>query len=221
MTLVELLVVIAVLAVLVALLLPVLAAAKRRSSRINCVSNLKQVNLSFRIWEGDHNNKYPMAVSVTNGGAMETVATGDVVNCFRVMSNEMSVAMILCCPDDTNHTPTRSFGPDFNSSNISYFIGADADETYPHRLLSGDDNFQNNGSPVSSGLFQFSTNAAIAWDSRRHDNVTRVPYLRIPTHHSYCGNLGFADGSVGMFYTPGLRKAFVQSDVATNRLAIP
>ena len=77
--------------VLVALLLPVLAAAKRRPSRINCVSNLKQVELSFRIWEGDHDNKYPMAVPAINGGAMESVATGDLVNCFIVMSNELSI----------------------------------------------------------------------------------------------------------------------------------
>ena len=43
--------------------LPALAAAKRKAQRINCVNNLKQVGLAFRIWEGDNNDKYPMAVS--------------------------------------------------------------------------------------------------------------------------------------------------------------
>src|SRR5215469_6033432 len=88
MTFPELLVVIAVLAILAVVIFPVFARRLRGyNGGINCVSNLKQVNLSFRIWEGDNNNQYPMAVSVTNGGAMEAVATGDVVTCFICMSN--------------------------------------------------------------------------------------------------------------------------------------
>ena len=58
-TLIELLVVIAIIAILAALLLPALAAAKRKAQRINCVNNLKQVNLAFRIWEGDNRTSIP------------------------------------------------------------------------------------------------------------------------------------------------------------------
>src|SRR5450631_2809380 len=61
-TLIELLVVIAIIAILAAMLLPALAAAKKKAQKINCVNNLKQVGLSFRLWEGDNNDKYPMAV---------------------------------------------------------------------------------------------------------------------------------------------------------------
>ncbi len=149
------LVVITILVVLVALLLPVLAAAKRRPSRINCVSNLKQVELSFRIWEGDHDNKYPMAVPAINGGAMESVATGDLVNCFIVMSNELSTPKILVCPieADLGKTAATNFAEALNNSHISYFVGVDVTNgEFPQRLLSGDDNFLINGSPVKSGL---------------------------------------------------------------------
>lgn len=221
LTLVEVMIVVVVLGILMAMLLPILAAAKRRSPKINCVSNLKQVNLAFRIWEGDHNNQYPMAISVTNGGAMESVVTGDVLTCFRAMSNELSTPMILCCPEDSARTPIRDFGPGLTRSNISYFVAVDAEEAYPQRLMSGDDNFVAGGIPVKSGLFTFATNAPIAWGTDRHDEVTRIPYLRIPLRHNYVGNLGFADGSVGMFDTSELQRTLIETALATNHFAIP
>jgi prepilin-type N-terminal cleavage/methylation domain-containing protein len=73
-TLIELLVVIAIIAILAALLLPALAAAKRKAQRINCVSNIKQVGIAFRLWEGDNGDRYPMAVSTAQNGAKEKIA---------------------------------------------------------------------------------------------------------------------------------------------------
>jgi competence protein ComGC len=121
LTLVEVLVIIAVLAVIAALLLPALAAAKRKHSRIGCVNNLKEIGLAYRVWEGDNGDKYPMFVSVTNGGAMELVVTGNVLVTFLVMSNELSSPTILHCPEDTEHIGTNSFAM-LTSSNISYFV---------------------------------------------------------------------------------------------------
>jgi len=218
LTLTEVLVVIFVIAFAVALLLPALAAAKRKHARIGCISNLKQIGIAYRLWEGDNNDKYPMAVSVTNGGAMELVATGNVAACFRVMSNELSTPKILFCPEDIRRVRATNFST-LNSSNISYFVGLDADPNRPQMFLSGDDNFATGGVPVKSGLLELSSNAPIAWTSGRH--VAYDSHFWTPARDRLVGNIGMADGSAQRVTTDGLQKALQQTGVATNRLVLP
>jgi hypothetical protein len=45
-------------------------AAKRKAMQLNCFNNLKQIGLSFRLWSGDHFDKYPM---LTRLGGFEWV----------------------------------------------------------------------------------------------------------------------------------------------------
>jgi prepilin-type processing-associated H-X9-DG protein len=210
----EILVIIAVLAILAVLFLPRLTKKtppprQQRSTRIYCVNNLKQIGLSFRIWAGDNNNKYPMSVSVTNGGAMELIAAGDVAGCFQVMSNELSTPKILVCPADKGRVSAANFYKDFNNSHISYFISPDADESYPQQIMSGDDNLAVDDTPVASGL-------------------AMIPYKEVswtPDRHGSSGNILFADGSVSEVSSAGLKEAAKLSvqgtPTMTNRFAIP
>jgi competence protein ComGC len=220
LTLTEVLVVVLSIAVLAALFLPVLAAAKKKSSKIGCVNDLKQVGLAFRIWSGDNGDKYPMEVSVKDGGAMESVAAGNVVLVFQVMSNELSSPKVVYCPNDKDHMTATNFNSDFTAKNISYFVDLVADQQRPQTFLSGDDNFAIGGVPVKSGLLELSTNAPIAWTSGRHDdsyNAIFGPLRRIISF----GNIGLADGSVAAVRNSGLVNLLPQTGLATNRLAIP
>ncbi|MEA2734540.1 MAG: hypothetical protein QOE14_991 [Humisphaera sp.] len=60
-TLVELLVVIGIIAVLVGILLPTLASARRSATSVKCLANLKQMGDLFLMYAGDHKNTFPVS----------------------------------------------------------------------------------------------------------------------------------------------------------------
>ena len=205
LTLVEVLVVIVVLAVLAAMILPILARP-RYGSRIHCGNCLKQVGLAYQIWAGDNGDKYPMEVSVTNGGVMELVATGNVVAVFQVMSNELSTPIFVHCPMDAEQLSATNFSSGFSSKNISYFVGLNANTNFPNSILGGDNNLESGGTSIKSGVYDLTTNVMFFWSTARHNRS---------------GNIVLTDGSVQMLRNSNLVTQFSQTGLATNRLAIP
>jgi prepilin-type N-terminal cleavage/methylation domain-containing protein len=118
LTLIEVLVVIVVLAILVTMLSPALDSRPFKSPRINCVNNLKQIGLAYVLWAGDHNDKFPMQVSIANtngGGTMELISTGNVLATFQIMSNELNTPKILYCTADKDHTRATDFTTSFSA----------------------------------------------------------------------------------------------------------
>jgi prepilin-type N-terminal cleavage/methylation domain-containing protein len=231
-TLIELLVVIAIIAILAALLLPALAAAKRKAQRINCVNNLKQVNIAFRIWEGDNQDRYPMAVSTSQGGSMEKIYTAGntggtptagfgLTNIFVVMSNELSTPRILYCTSDNgpNRTYTTNFSQftgiastGWGTNYLSYFVCGDAYETYPQMVLDGDRNLGTttantyNPAPlvnvVGGAQWPLTPKAPWAWSAN--------------DMHLKVGNIGMADGSVQQTTVAGVLAAFLNATNGTT-----
>jgi prepilin-type N-terminal cleavage/methylation domain-containing protein/prepilin-type processing-associated H-X9-DG protein len=71
-TLIELLVVIAIIAILAAVLLPVLAKAKERAKMIECLNNMKQLGLCYRMYVDDNKDYLPPNETPTSGLSVPT-----------------------------------------------------------------------------------------------------------------------------------------------------
>lgn len=220
-TLVDMLIVIATLALITVVLLPHIARPQRHSCRINCVNNLKQVGLAFRTWALDNQDNYPMAVPVSTNGTMEYTSDGlRTYMHFLVMSNELSTPKILICP--TENDPARRSATTFSvgepqtsgsststvpfnsNSNLSYFVAVSAREQDPQLFLSGDRNLTN-GLPLRNGVMDIPVAEPLGWTE---------------THHKLQGNVALADGSVQQFSSSRLRAAAALNG-GTNHLSMP
>lgn len=156
-TLVELLVVVAIIAVLAALLLPALTRGKARAQRVECISDLNQLGTAFQMFAHDHQGRYPMQTPFADGGSMELVQAGESINGvfyfsyrhFQTLASELVATKPLVCPADIDRTAAASFAQ-LQNSNVSYFVDVSADYNLPNSILAGDRNITNNGYATAS-----------------------------------------------------------------------
>jgi prepilin-type N-terminal cleavage/methylation domain-containing protein len=203
-TFIELLIAIAIIAIIAGLLLPALARAKSRAIRVQCMSNLRQTGTGFRLWSDDNNSHYPQMTPAAKGGAMEAVLRGETFRAFQCMSNELSVPKLVVCPAD-DRAPAANF-TSLQNANVSYFVGVDADESNPRLFLSGDRNLTVNGILAQAGMVKVKTSDSLSWSWEIHRGE---------------GNVGVADGSVQAFTSARLQEALQETGTNVNRLAFP
>ena len=168
MSLIELLCVMAIIALLAALLLPALGQVKARARRIQCIDHLHQTGVGFISFANEHNGQFPMAVPGSAGGSLELaqgghLLTGDFYFSYRhfqVASNELVTPKLLVCPADTR-LPAASFAT-LSNANLSYFIGLNAEFSRPTSILAGDRNLTNDYTTAGT-VVRFGQNYALRW----------------------------------------------------------
>jgi prepilin-type N-terminal cleavage/methylation domain-containing protein len=212
-TLIELLVVVVLIGILASLLLPALAGAKASARRTRCVSNLKQVSLSLRLFAADQEGKYPWDVLAFDGGSADDTRQ-DTSSHFRVLSNELATVGALVCPSDKVKTLAHAWRTLANT-NVSYFVALEADDSKPETMLAGDRNLSGpyNTTPcgvlgplwTALGLLTPPLGTTIDLNSTWTRDL-----------HNRVGNIGLSDGSVHQLSSEGLRRQTNESDPVNN-----
>jgi prepilin-type N-terminal cleavage/methylation domain-containing protein len=98
-TLLELLLVVAIIAILAALLLPALGRAKARAQRPACMNNLRQISLGVRMYADDSSDAFPPATNQTP--AAFTVYTQLMKSYVGLTGTKPERAKLFACPADT------------------------------------------------------------------------------------------------------------------------
>jgi len=108
----------------------------------DCENNLRQIGLSFKVWELEHNDQYPFNVSTNSGGTLELCKAGpdgfdsNAIAHFLIISNELGTTALLVCPNDRSKHPAPSF-QDVQPDNVSYQLrtGTNINSENPQEVL--------------------------------------------------------------------------------------
>src|ERR1051326_6895995 len=129
-TLIELLVAVATIAILAALLLPVLGQAKIKAQRASCMSNLRQLGFGWIVYTHDNNGLLAESYCVNNSNAWvfgnmkkpEEVGDLELIRQGKLYPYTRDTRVYLC-PGDKGITFDTKVVPSVRSYSMNCFMG--------------------------------------------------------------------------------------------------
>ncbi len=138
-TLVELLVVLAIIGVLTAILLPALVRARESACRTSCTNNLRQIGLAFAMYELEHDGKYPSADDPDSSGVWFWMGRGWRKAIEEYVPRGKDNPGVFWCPSD----PRSEMGTRFDGTTYAYSMAFYHSPEQINTMNSVLDNYQN------------------------------------------------------------------------------
>jgi prepilin-type N-terminal cleavage/methylation domain-containing protein/prepilin-type processing-associated H-X9-DG protein len=180
-TLLELLVVIAVVGVLAALMLPALSAAKERGRQVQCAGNLKQIALATLLYAQDHEDTFPWQ---PEDGLLVEALGGHGTNYYDFLIPYLGNPRVWLCAS-TRDSPGRLMSYHMNGLLITTNGLKSVSVRQP-----------------SDTLLIGESGQGTRWNEAhlRPDQTGHPPYDRPQKHHSGGCNAAFVDGHVRWYH---------------------
>ena len=122
-TLVELVVVLAIITILAGITFPVYMRARRKAYITSCMSNLKQIYVAIELYRQDYDGLYPLALvpELHTHAAPRHTEVG--VTCPGLYPSYLTSGEVLICPADTRRGAASSLAPNSYWYTVGEWMG--------------------------------------------------------------------------------------------------